>query len=87
MFIQQSYAGFKKRSRCGSPKVYVAESKHLPNIPSSEELKKSQCGLNLAEMQGKQMEKIENIYLYLFEMKTEIENLKIENENLRKRIK
>jgi hypothetical protein len=22
MFIQQSYAGFKKRSRCGSPKVY-----------------------------------------------------------------
>lgn len=31
MFIQQSYAGFKKRSRRGSPKVYVVEAKKLGN--------------------------------------------------------
>ena len=66
---------------------YVKENKHLPNIPSAEELKKEECGLDLAEMQGKQMEKIEDIYLYLFEMKKEIEKLKRENIQLKKQNK
>ena len=62
---------------------YVKQNKHLPNIPSAEELKKEECGLDLAQMQGKQMEKIEEIYLYLFEMKKEIESLKKENTALK----
>ncbi|MDP1802453.1 MAG: hypothetical protein Q8L81_13930 [Bacteroidota bacterium] len=65
---------------------YVRENKHLPNIPSADDLKKEECGLNLAEMQGKQMEKIEDIYLYLFEMKKEIEKLKVENAKLKNSI-
>lgn len=63
---------------------YVKENKHLPNIPSAAELQKEECGLDLAQMQSKQMQKIEDIYLYLFEMKNEIEKLKTENLELKK---
>jgi len=62
-------------------------NKHLPGIPSAKELSSDDCGLNLAEMQSKQMEKIENVYLYLFEMKKEIELLKKENFELKTLLK
>ncbi|MCY7293751.1 MAG: hypothetical protein LH615_16360, partial [Ferruginibacter sp.] len=62
---------------------YLIKHKHLPNIPSAEELKKEECGLDLAEMQSKQMEKIEEIYLHLIEMNKEIESLKKENKELK----
>jgi hypothetical protein len=65
---------------------YVKENKHLPNIPSAKELTSEECGLDLAQMQGRQMEKIEDIYLYLFEMKKEIENLKKENKELKNKL-
>jgi len=68
-------------------KKYVLEHKHLPNIPSANDLSKNEIGLNIAEMQGLQMEKIEDIYLYLFEMKKEIETLKKENNELKSLIK
>lgn len=61
---------------------YIEENKHLPNIPSSEELVKE--GLDLGKMQAKQMEKIEELTLYLIEMKKEIEVLKKENKDLKK---
>jgi hypothetical protein len=38
-------------------------------------------------MQGLQMEKIEEIYLHLIEMKKEIESLKKENKELKTKIK
>lgn len=66
---------------------YLIKNKHLPNIPSAAELQKEECGLDLAQMQGKQMEKIEEIYLHLIEMNKEIESLKKENTELKKRIK
>lgn len=66
---------------------YIDKNSHLPNIPSAKELKSEECGLNLGEMQGLQMEKIEEIYLYLIEMNKEIKELKKENEELKKQLK
>lgn len=56
---------------------YVIKNKHLPNIPSAKEVEKE--GINLSELQIKQMEKIEDIYLYIIELKKE-------NDELKKRI-
>lgn len=65
---------------------FVANNKHLPNVPSANELSKDVYGLDIAKMQGIQMEKIEELYLYMFEMKKEIDALKKENEYLKKQI-
>lgn len=64
---------------------FIIKHEHLPNIPSAKELVLS--GLDLAEMQSKQMEKIEELTLYMIEMKKEIELLKKENKELKKIIK
>jgi hypothetical protein len=61
--------------------AYVKENKHLPNIPSASELVKD--GLNLGEMQALQMKKIEELTLYLIEMKKEIDTMKKENKTLK----
>lgn len=61
--------------------AYIKENKHLPNIPSASELVSE--GLNLGEMQAKQMEKIEELTLYMIEMKKEIDTLKKENQSLK----
>lgn len=63
---------------------YIKENKHLPNIPSADELVKN--GLDVMEMQSKQMEKIEELTLYMIEMKKEIDTLKKENSELKKEI-
>lgn len=64
--------------------AFVKENKHLPNVPSALEIEKE--GLDLADMQAKQMEKIEELTLYMIEMKKEIEILKKENQVLRSSI-
>jgi hypothetical protein len=43
-------------------------------------------GLGLGEMQALQMQKMEEIYLYMIEMKKEIDYLKKENTELKKQI-
>jgi hypothetical protein len=53
---------------------YIAINKHLPNIPSAIEIQKS--GISVGDMQVKQMEKIEELTLYIIELKKEIEALK-----------
>ncbi|MBC7641120.1 MAG: TMF family protein, partial [Flavobacterium sp.] len=60
---------------------FINKNKHLPNVPSASELEKE--GLDLGKMQAKQMEKIEELTLYLIEMKKEIEILKSENKSLK----
>ena len=52
--------------------TYIKENKHLPDIPSAKQVKKD--GLSMAEMMKKQMQKIEELTLYLIEMKKENEN-------------
>lgn len=61
---------------------FIKQNNHLPEIPSSDELVSN--GLDLGEMQAKQMKKIEELTLYLIEMKKEIEVLKAQNAALQK---
>lgn len=53
---------------------YIVQHKHLPDVPSAEELAKK--GLEVGEMQKIQMQKIEELTLYLIEQKKEIDALK-----------
>lgn len=53
---------------------YVSKNKHLPNVPSAEEVVKE--GINMAKMDAKLLEKIEEAYLYIIELKQEVEQLK-----------
>jgi hypothetical protein len=66
---------------------YLIKNKHLPNIPSAKELNSEELGLDLADMQGKQMEKIEEIYLHLIELNKKINDLKKENVDLKEQLK
>lgn len=53
---------------------YIKEHNHLPGIPSAKEIETN--GLQLGDTQKKMMEKIEELTLYIIEMKKEIELLK-----------
>lgn len=53
---------------------FIKENRHLPGIPS--EKKVIEEGLNLGDMQKMQMEKIEELTLYIIELKKEIDALK-----------
>lgn len=74
---------FEKNYRLNSleeVEAFVHKHKHLPGIPSSAEL--VQNGLNLGDMQAKQMEKIEELTLYMIELKKQVEWLKNEHARL-----
>ena len=60
---------------------YITENKHLPEIASAEEMKKE--GINLSEMNIKLLQKIEELTLYMIEMKKDIALLKKENKELK----
>ncbi len=60
----------------------IAEKGHLENIPSEEEVLKN--GINVGEMNAKLLQKIEELTLYMIEMKKENENMKKENMELKK---
>jgi len=53
---------------------YIKENKHLPGIPSQKEVQEE--GILLGKMQGKLLEKIEELTLYVIDLKKEIEALK-----------
>jgi hypothetical protein len=70
---------------------FVKKNKHLPDIPSEKEVKAK--GLGLGEMQAKLLQKIEELTLYVIEqnkkldgLQKEVNNLKTENESLKKQI-
>jgi cytoskeletal protein CcmA (bactofilin family) len=54
--------------------TYIDNNKHLPNIPSAKEVEEN--GVGVGELQVKMMEKIEELTLYIIELKKEIEELK-----------
>lgn len=54
-------------------KNYINEHKHLPNIPSAKEMVKN--GLDVATMDAKLLEKIEELHLYIIELHEKIESL------------
>ncbi|WP_291287726.1 hypothetical protein [Flavobacterium sp.] len=59
----------------------ITEKGHLKNIPSEEEVLKN--GINLGEMNAKLLQKIEELTLYMIEMKKDIAILKEENKTLK----
>ncbi len=56
---------------------FLEKNKHLPNIPSAKEIETD--GQHLGEIQRKMLEKIEELSLYVIELKKEIDILKIKN--------
>jgi len=52
-------------------KAYIEQNKHLPGMPSSDEMQ--QNGVNLLEMNMKLLEKVEELTLHLIEQKERIE--------------
>ncbi|WPU94012.1 hypothetical protein SNE25_00540 [Mucilaginibacter sabulilitoris] len=63
-------------------KAYIDQNQHLPEVPSEEQIKKD--GLNVGEMNKLLMKKVEELTLYMIEMKAEIKELQKQNESLRK---
>lgn len=61
---------------------YVKKHHHLPNIPSAEEVYKD--GYDLGDMDAKLLEKIEELSLYLLELKKENDAVKKELAKLKK---
>jgi len=60
---------------------HIAEKGHLENIPSEEEVLKK--GINLGDMNAKLLQKIEELTLYMIEMKKENEQMKKTNEEIK----
>lgn len=56
---------------------YIKENKHLPDVPSAQDIKKN--GLAMADMMAKQMQKIEELTLYVIELKKQNEELRKDN--------
>jgi hypothetical protein len=55
-------------------KNYITINKHLPGIPSAKEVLDN--GINLANMDAKLLEKIEELHLYILEQQKEIDELR-----------
>jgi hypothetical protein len=61
---------------------YIQTNKHLPDVPSAEEVV---CdGIDMAKMDAKLLQKIEELTLYLIELKKENQVIKAELINLKK---
>jgi len=56
---------------------YVQENKHLPDVPSANEMVKN--GVSMGDMQVKLLQKVEELTLYVIELKKEINILKQEH--------
>lgn len=57
-------------------KEFVAQNKHLPDVPS--ELSVKESGVELLEMNKILLKKVEELYLYTFQLNEEISKLKME---------
>jgi hypothetical protein len=55
-------------------KKFVDENKHLPNIPSATEVAAN--GIQLGDMSKRLIEKVEELTLYIFQLKEQIDSLK-----------
>jgi hypothetical protein len=64
---------------------YIDDNKHLPNVPSAKELKER--GWNVGEMNNKLLEKVEELTLYLIDLKNENVRQQQEIENLKKELR
>ncbi len=63
-----------------SLKTFVAENKHLPNVPSAEDIRRD--GLNLTQMPMRLLEKIEELTLYTLAQEDKLDELAQQNAAL-----
>jgi hypothetical protein len=63
---------------------HIKDKKHLPEIASAKEMEKE--GVNVGEFQIKLLQKIEELTLYMIEMKKEVSSLKNDNNELKNQI-
>ena len=61
---------------------YIKTNKHLPNMPPAAEVEKN--GIAVGEMQTKLMEKVEELTLYMLQLKKENDALKLSIDALKK---
>ncbi|MGD9159115.1 MAG: hypothetical protein PVG39_11960 [Desulfobacteraceae bacterium] len=61
---------------------FIKKNKHLPDIPSAKQVEEE--GLSMAEMMKKQMQKIEELTLYVIELKKENDEIKKELTEMQK---
>jgi hypothetical protein len=61
--------------------TFINEKKHLPQIPKENEIFDN--GLDIGEMQKLQMQKIEELTLYIIELNKRLEKLETENQELK----
>jgi hypothetical protein len=65
----------------GDVETFIKNNQHLPGVPSAQQLVQD-GGIDVNMMFAKQMEKIEELTLYIIEMKKEIKQLQQENTRL-----
>jgi hypothetical protein len=60
---------------------YIKENKHLPDVPSAKQVEEE--GLSMSQMMAKQMQKIEELTLYVIEQNKQLsnQNKKLESQN------
>lgn len=75
------FAADYKLKSLNEVETFIKTNKHLPNVPSGDQIEEE--GLDLAEMAAIQMEKIEELTLYIIKMNKEIELLKADNAILK----
>lgn len=63
---------------------YIKEHKHLPEVPSAKEMEEQ--GLYLKEMNMLLLKKVEELTLYVISIKSEVDSLRKENEELKKNV-
>jgi hypothetical protein len=64
-----------------SVEEFIKKHGHLPNMPSAKEVKEN--GIELGNMSSKLLEKIEELTLYIIELKKENENIREELKSLK----
>jgi hypothetical protein len=70
-----------KMMTLGEVEKFINENKHLPNVPSANEMASN--GIDVSKTSKMFMEKIEELTLYLIELNKDVKALKLENENLK----
>ena len=66
-------------------KKEINQHKHLPGIPSAAQIEE-QGGVDLGAMQTKLVEKVEELTLYIIQLKEQNDKLQATNENLQVRM-
>lgn len=63
---------------------FIRQNKHLPGVPSAEQVVKE--GIDMATMDAKLLEKIEELTLYMIELKKENDVLKQQLNALQQKV-